>query len=103
MTTAGSTSTNSVPTAFRTGKDRDRAEVTIRDLLAHASGLTAYLPFFRDYTGRLEFEHAICTLPLEYAPRSQSIYSDLGFMLLGFILEDVAASRSGVPRRAGAR
>jgi CubicO group peptidase (beta-lactamase class C family) len=66
--------------------------VTIRDLLTHASGLTAYLPFYRDYSGRFEFERAICTLPLEYAPRTQSIYSDLGFMLLGFILEDAQPS-----------
>jgi CubicO group peptidase (beta-lactamase class C family) len=67
----------------------DREAVTIADLLEHASGLTAYLPFFRDHEGRAEFERAICTLPLEYAPRTQSIYSDLGFMLLGFILEDL--------------
>jgi beta-N-acetylhexosaminidase len=69
------------------GADRDA--VTIADLLEHASGLTAYLPFFRDHQGRADFERAICTLPLEYAPRTQSIYSDLGFMLLGFILEDL--------------
>jgi CubicO group peptidase (beta-lactamase class C family) len=68
----------------------DRESVTVRDLLAHCSGLTAYLPFFRDYRGRVEFERAISELPLEYAPRTQSIYSDLGFMLLGFILEDIA-------------
>jgi CubicO group peptidase (beta-lactamase class C family) len=67
----------------------DRESVTIADLLEHASGLTAYLPFFRDHHGRAEFERAICTLPLEYAPRTQSIYSDLGFMLLGFILADL--------------
>jgi CubicO group peptidase (beta-lactamase class C family) len=67
----------------------DREPVTIADLLEHASGLTAYLPFFRDHHGRAEFEAAICTLPLEYAPRTQSIYSDLGFILLGFILHDV--------------
>jgi CubicO group peptidase (beta-lactamase class C family) len=67
----------------------DREHVTIADLLEHASGLTAYLPFFRDHQGRDEFEQAICALPLEYAPRSQSIYSDLGFMLLGFIVEDI--------------
>ena len=67
----------------------DRESVTMADLLEHASGLTAYLPFFRDHHGRAEFERAICTLPLEYAPRAQSIYSDLGFMLLAFILEDV--------------
>jgi CubicO group peptidase (beta-lactamase class C family) len=67
----------------------DREGVTIADLLEHASGLTAFLPFFRDHHGRADFERAICTLPLEYAPRTQSIYSDLGFMLLAFILEDV--------------
>jgi CubicO group peptidase (beta-lactamase class C family) len=66
----------------------DREQVTIADLLEHASGLTAYLPFFRDYRGRVEFERAISALPLEYVPRTQSIYSDLGFMLLAFILED---------------
>lgn len=73
----------------------DREAVTIRDLLEHASGLPAYLPFFRDHTGRAEFEPAICQLPLEYAPRTQSIYSDLGFILLGFILEDARSSVGG--------
>ncbi len=76
----------------------DRESVTIRDLLSHSSGLPAYLPFFRDHAGRIEFEPAICHTPLEYAPGSQSIYSDLGFMLLGFILED-AHGASGQPGR----
>lgn len=84
------------PVSRRLGEWRgqDREHVTLRDLLAHSSGLPAYLPFFRDHTGRVEFEPAICRLPLEYAPRSQAIYSDLGFILLGFILEDV---RKAVP------
>ncbi len=77
---------------LREWRGADRDAVTIRDLLAHCSGLTAYLPFFRDYTGRVEFEHAIGSLPLEYVPRSQSIYSDLGFILLGFILENAQPS-----------
>ena len=72
----------------------DREMVTIRDLLAHTSGLPAYLPFFRDHTGRAEFEAAICNLPLEYPPRSLATYSDLGFILLGFILEDARGNRS---------
>jgi CubicO group peptidase (beta-lactamase class C family) len=80
----------------------DREAVTVRDLLAHASGLTAYLPFFRDHRGRFEFERAICTMPLEYVPRSQSIYSDLGFILLGFILEEAQPSRPGFAGAPGA-
>ena len=89
----------------------DRVNVTIRDLLAHCGGLAAYVPFYRDYRPgsgplhtlrrraelpgeegltaaqvRVEFERAICRVPLEYTPRTKSVYSDLGFMLLGFIL-----------------
>jgi serine-type D-Ala-D-Ala carboxypeptidase len=64
----------------------DRAAVTIRDLLTHSSGLPAYRELFRERRHRLEFEAAICTTPLEYPPRTQSIYSDLGFILLGFLL-----------------
>jgi CubicO group peptidase (beta-lactamase class C family) len=74
-------------------RGNDREHVTIRSLLTHSSGLTAWLPFYRDHTGRQEFQHAICALPLEYAPDTQAIYSDLGFILLGFILED-AGGRS---------
>ena len=68
----------------------DRNYVSIRDLLAHCSGLTAYLPYYREIRGRADFQAAICALPLEYAPRTQSVYSDLGFILLGFILEALA-------------
>ena len=60
----------------------DRAAVTIRDLLAHSSGLTAYLPYFRDMTGRAEFQAAIADSPLEYAPRTRALYSDLGLSLI---------------------
>lgn len=71
---------------FGEWRGADRDSVTIRDLLEHASGLAARLV---DAAPRLrrEFEHDICSMPLEYSPRSKSIYSDLGFILLGFILD----------------
>jgi len=69
-------------------RDEDRTHVTLRDLLSHCSGLPGWAPLFREYRGREEFERAICAMPLEYTPRAQSVYSDLGFMLLGFILEN---------------
>ena len=40
-------------------------------------------------------------MPLEYAPGTQSIYSDLGFILLGFILEDAASVSAGYSGIAG--
>lgn len=74
-------------------RSKDRDGVTLRALLTHSSGLTAWLPFYRDHVGRRDFQHAICTLPLEYPPDTQSLYSDLGFMLLGFILENAGGER----------
>ena len=71
-------------------KTDDRKSVTVADLLEHTSGLTAHLPFFRDHVGRSDFQHSIGTLPLEYTPRTSAIYSDLGFMLLGFLAVDAA-------------
>jgi len=66
----------------------DRAGVTLRDLLSHCSGLPWWRPFYRTLKGRAEFERAICAEPLDYEPRARSVYSDLDFMLLGFMLED---------------
>lgn len=68
-------------------RNPDRAGVTLRDLLTHSSGLPAYRELFRSHRGQIAFDQAICGTPLEYAPRSASIYSDLGFILLGFLLE----------------
>jgi CubicO group peptidase (beta-lactamase class C family) len=62
----------------------ERVETTIRDLLEHASGLSARL-VDPPPEGAREFEHEICTMKLEYPRRSKSIYSDLGFILLGFL------------------
>jgi len=71
---------------FDEWRGTDRESVTVRDLLEHASGLPARL-VDQPPQGRREFEHEICTIALEYAPRSRSIYSDLGFILLGFVVE----------------
>jgi CubicO group peptidase (beta-lactamase class C family) len=65
----------------------DRASVTLRDLLSHSSGLPAHRHYYRDFAGADAFSRAICAEPLEHEPRRTAVYSDLGFMLLGFILE----------------
>jgi serine-type D-Ala-D-Ala carboxypeptidase len=74
-------------TCFDEWRGADREMVTVRDLLEHASGLPARL-VDPPPQGRREFEHEICGMPLEDAPRTRSIYSDLGFILLGFIAAD---------------
>jgi CubicO group peptidase (beta-lactamase class C family) len=71
-------------------RDHGSIVVTIRDLLSHSAGLAAHAPFYRDHQGQDAFEAAILHTPLAYEPRTKSIYSDLGFMLLGFILDRIA-------------
>jgi CubicO group peptidase (beta-lactamase class C family) len=81
-----------VAECFDEWRGGDREAVTVQDLLEHAGGLAARL-VDQAPTLRREFEHDICTMKLEYAPRTRSVYSDLGFILLGF----TAADRGGAP------
>jgi CubicO group peptidase (beta-lactamase class C family) len=76
---------------FAEWRGADRETVTVRDLLEHAGGLSARL-LDAPPSGRREFEHDICAMPLEYAPRTGSVYSDLGFLLLGFLAADRGGS-----------
>jgi serine-type D-Ala-D-Ala carboxypeptidase len=73
-----------------TGEERQL--VTLQDLLEHCSGLPGHRRYFESHAGRAAFESAICKEPLEYAPRAASIYSDPGFMLLGFAMENAAGT-----------
>lgn len=68
-------------------KGADRAAVTVEDLLAHASGLPAHLPLYRECQGLAGFVATICRTPLAYEPTRASLYSDLGFILLAAIAE----------------
>jgi CubicO group peptidase (beta-lactamase class C family) len=76
-----------IAVSFVDWRGSDRDIVTVRDLLAHSAGLSARL-LERAPSSRREFEYEISTQPLEYTPRTKSIYSDLGFILLGFLVAD---------------
>jgi serine-type D-Ala-D-Ala carboxypeptidase len=65
----------------------DRTHVTVRDLLEHASGLPPTAPLPAACRDREALVAALSALPLEFAPRSRSVYSDLGFILLALLLE----------------
>ena len=62
-------------------------QVTLRHLLAHSSGLPAYLEFFRTSATPAALLRACLELPLEAEPGTRAEYSDPGFILLGKALE----------------
>lgn len=74
--------------ADRAPKDPAHA-VTLRNLLAHNSGLPGYVEFFRTASTPEELLHACFRLQLEAAPGTHAEYSDPGFILLGKALEAV--------------
>ncbi|UWZ83059.1 serine hydrolase domain-containing protein [Occallatibacter riparius] len=65
-------------------------QVTLRHLLAHNSGLPAYVDFFRTHSTPARLFRACLELPLEAAPGTRAEYSDPGFILLGKALEVIA-------------
>ena len=81
-----------LPEFARNGKER----VTIEQLLLHTSGLTADNPL-RDYqAGRDAALARICDLPLEAEPGSRFLYSDVGYIVLGALIERRSGERLDV-------
>jgi serine-type D-Ala-D-Ala carboxypeptidase len=74
-----------------TGTQKER--ITVRMLLAHASGLPAWRPLFREVGSRPEVFALADTTPLVSAPLTAEVYSDLGAIVLTQILEAIYHER----------
>lgn len=70
--------------------DQARNEITFRHLLAHTSGLPAYVRLFESEKSREDLVLAACRTPLEAAPGDRTMYSDVGFIILGEALVRLA-------------
>ncbi|HKB65302.1 MAG TPA: serine hydrolase domain-containing protein [Pyrinomonadaceae bacterium] len=82
--TLDSSVSNYLPEFERT----DKQVITIRQLLTHTSGLPAWRPLYILAEGeRDRTVSVIAALELEYPPGTRVVYSDLGFVVLGRLLE----------------
>ncbi|NLN26801.1 MAG: beta-lactamase family protein [Firmicutes bacterium] len=68
----------------------DKANIRVRHLLTHTSGLPSWLPIFREGSGREFYLDRIARATMQAEPGTTYIYSDLGAILLGFIVEEVS-------------
>ena len=81
-----------LPELVGEGKD----VITVADLLAHSSGILWWKDYYKTLREgsavdvKRRYVEEISRLPLDYASRSKSVYSDLGFILLGEIIERVS-------------
>ncbi len=81
---------------------------TIRQLLSHSSGLPAWRPYYEELRAQKQKVSRLATLgsqsardfiyaqiqreKAEYEPGTRTLYSDLGFMLLGALIEDMSGT-----------
>lgn len=75
---------------FDTDEKRD---ITIEQLLIHTSGLPAFQVYVDELKTREEIIEAIRNEPLINRPGDEYVYSDLGFILLAEIVEEVSGLR----------
>src|SRR3954463_4866069 len=61
--------------------------ITVRHLLQHSSGLVQWQPLYYHASNSAQTYAAIRDMPLGYGVGDARHYSDLGFMLLGYIVE----------------
>ncbi len=71
----------------------DKQKITIRHLLTHTSGLYEWYPMYYRASNKQEVYKLIGELPLKYHVGAERHYSDLGFTILGQLIETV----SGMP------
>ena len=78
---------------FNTANDPQRAKVTVRMLLTHTSGETGDVdlrdPWGLDAADKTEGIHRALTTPLESGPGQRFRYSDINFILLGALIEEL--------------
>ena len=65
-------------------------QVTVRMLLNHTSGMRSYVQFFKLAEDRAGAIDLLYREPLQRAPGTRAVYSDLNAMLLGLVVEEVS-------------
>ncbi len=97
--------TDWLPALVAGDEDGLRGRIRLADLLGHRSGLPAWRPYFEMTEPGAPCAGAIIAAaaaePLEYRPGAASVYSDVGFILLGPVIE--AASGQSLAEFASSR
>jgi len=75
------------------GGDPAKERVTLRQLLLHRAGLPPFRRWFFELAGEEAYREAIAAEPLETEPGAGTVYSDIGVMTLGILVEEVSGLR----------
>ena len=67
-------------------------QVRVRDLLTHTTGLPAWRPLYKETESREAAIALVVSTPLDVAPGQRMVYSDLGAILMGQIVERISGA-----------
>lgn len=70
----------------------NKEQVTIRHLLTHTSGLPAHRTLWLESESAEEARRIVLATPLDTLPGTRYVYSDLGAMLAGWVIERVSGT-----------
>jgi CubicO group peptidase (beta-lactamase class C family) len=80
-------------------KESEKSLIRIHHLLSHTSGFPDYRPYFQRLQAlapakrRRALRRQLVAEPLVYAAGEKTLYSDLGFMVLAWVIEQVCGRR----------
>lgn len=96
--------TQTLATLLEETKETPWGKVSLRDLLSHQSGFPSWRPFYQSFPQTFSSDSSdpgfrqkriqtvlemIFKEPINQSASSMSVYSDLGYMVLGFVVERV--------------
>lgn len=67
----------------------EKRQITIRHLLSHRAGLAPWKPVYYHASHKGESLDYISSIPLKYPVGTEQLYSDLDFMILGYLIEEI--------------
>ena len=77
----------------------DKKEISLFHLLTHTSGYPAHIPLYEKIASPELTVPYLLSVPLEHAPGTQTVYSCMGFILLGKMLERISGKTLDVLAR----
>ena len=69
---------------------RGKDAVTVRHLLTHSGGLAPFIQLWKRTSSAADARRIVLEAPLDTTPGARMVYSDLGAMLLGWVVERVS-------------
>lgn len=90
---------DTLPSLLKRVVPAEKSEINLRHLLNHSSGFPAHRPYYEKLMihsadkRKAMLQNFVIEEPLIGKPGAQSLYSDLGFMLLGWIIEEQSGMR----------